>query len=71
MHLAKKTVNQDAAPDAPARVQVFAMGEGGPAAELQVIEWSDLPAARQGAGGVHQVAFRTPEPRNTGRGRNG
>jgi glyoxalase family protein len=49
-----------AAPDAKALVQVFAMGEGGPAAELHVIESKDLPMARQGAGGVHHVAFRTP-----------
>jgi glyoxalase family protein len=42
-------------------VHVFAMGEGGPAAELHVIEGKDLPAARQGAGGVHHVAFRTPD----------
>jgi catechol 2,3-dioxygenase-like lactoylglutathione lyase family enzyme len=50
-----------AAPDAAARVHVFAMGEGGPAAELHVIEQRDLPVARQGAGGVHHVAFRTPD----------
>jgi glyoxalase family protein len=50
-----------AAPDARARVQVFAMGEGGPAAELHIIEQKDLPMARQGAGGVHHVAFRTPD----------
>ncbi len=37
------------------------MGEGGPAAELHVIERKDLPVARQGAGGVHHVAFRTPD----------
>jgi len=49
-----------AAPDADAQIQVFAMGEGGPAAELHVIEQKDLPMARQGAGGVHHVAFRTP-----------
>jgi glyoxalase family protein len=48
------------APDANARIHVFAMGEGGPAAELHVIESEDLPMARQGAGGVHHVAFRTP-----------
>jgi glyoxalase family protein len=53
-------VRDYAAPDAPALVQVFAMGEGGPAAELHVIEGKDLPMARQGAGGVHHVAFRTP-----------
>jgi glyoxalase family protein len=50
-----------AAPDAPARVHVFAMGEGGPAAELHVIEQKNLPEARQGAGGVHHVAFRTSD----------
>jgi glyoxalase family protein len=44
-----------------AHIHVFAMGEGGPAAELHVIENADLPEAGQGAGGVHHVAFRTPE----------
>ena len=42
-------------------VHVFAMGEGGPTAELHVIEGKDLPQATQGAGGVHHVAFRTPD----------
>jgi glyoxalase family protein len=41
-------------------VHVFAMGEGGVAAELHVIEQKG-PMARQGAGGVHHVAFRTPD----------
>ena len=50
-----------AAPDAQAQIHVFAMGEGGPAAELHVIEATDLHEARQGAGGVHHVAFRTPD----------
>jgi glyoxalase family protein len=50
-----------AAADSKADVQVFAMGEGGPGAELHVIEQKDLPVARQGAGGVHHVAFRTPD----------
>jgi glyoxalase family protein len=44
-----------------AQIHVFEMGEGGPAAELHVIEQSDPPLARQGAGGVHHVAFRTPD----------
>jgi glyoxalase family protein len=44
-----------------AQIHVFAMGEGGPAAELHVIEDRNSPAARQGAGGVHHVAFRTPD----------
>jgi len=56
-----RKVRDYAAPDAPAQVHVFGMGEGGPAAELHVIESKDLPAARQGAGGVHHVAFRTPD----------
>jgi glyoxalase family protein len=50
-----------AAPDGSTPIQVFAMGEGGPAAELHVIERKDLQGARQGAGGVHHVAFRTPD----------
>ena len=50
-----------AAPDAPAQLHVFAMGEGGPAAELHVIEQKNLQIARQGAGSVHHVAFRTPD----------
>ncbi|MCQ4159555.1 ring-cleaving dioxygenase [Roseomonas sp. GC11] len=41
-----------------AAVQVFAMGEGGPAAELHVRVEPHLPPARPGAGGVHHVAFR-------------
>jgi glyoxalase family protein len=55
-----RRVRDYAAPDARAQVHVFAMGEGGPAAELHVTENADLPEARQGAGGVHHVAFRTP-----------
>ena len=42
-------------------VHVFEMGEGGAAAELHVEVNPDLPMARQGAGGVHHVAFRTPD----------
>jgi glyoxalase family protein len=56
-----RKVRDYAAPDARAQVHVFAMGEGGPAAELHVIESADSQAARQGAGGVHHVAFRTPD----------
>ena len=43
-----------------ARVHVFEMGEGGAHAELHVAVQPELPPARQGAGGVHHVAFRTP-----------
>ena len=46
--------------DGGTAVQVYEMGEGGPAAELHVRHEPDLAPARQGAGGVHHVAFRTP-----------
>jgi glyoxalase family protein len=42
-------------------VHVYEMGEGGPAAELHVAVEPGLPEARQGAGAVHHVAFRTPD----------
>jgi glyoxalase family protein len=41
-------------------VHVYEMGEGGPHAELHVAVQPDLAFARLGAGGVHHVAFRTP-----------
>ena len=56
-----RRVRDYAAPDGEHRIHVYEMGEGGPAAELHVLEQKDLPAARQGAGGVHHVAFRTPD----------
>ena len=42
-------------------VHVFAMGAGGPAAELHVRVEPDLAPARPGAGSVHHVAFRVPD----------
>ncbi|MCX5496171.1 ring-cleaving dioxygenase [Kaistia dalseonensis] len=42
-------------------VHVFEMGNGGPEAELHVAVEPDQPTAREGAGGVHHVAFRTPD----------
>jgi glyoxalase family protein len=48
-------------PDGTGEVHVFAMGAGGPSAELHVAVQSKLPPAQQGAGGVHHVAFRTPD----------
>lgn len=48
-------------PDGEGHVHVFAMGDGGPAAELHVAVQPNLATARQGAGGVHHVAFRTPD----------
>lgn len=42
-------------------VHVYQMGDGGAHAELHVAVQPDLPLARLGAGGVHHVAFRTPD----------
>jgi glyoxalase family protein len=50
-----------ASPDGQGDVHVYRMGDGGPAAELHVAVQSGLPTARQGAGAVHHVAFRTPD----------
>ncbi|WP_309572352.1 ring-cleaving dioxygenase [Deinococcus sp.] len=49
-------------PESPAHtVHVYEMGEGGgPHAELHVAVRPDLSPATPGAGGVHHVAFRTP-----------
>ena len=47
--------------DDGARVHVFVMGDGGPHAELHVAVRPGLQPARLGAGGVHHVAFRTPD----------
>jgi glyoxalase family protein len=49
-------------PDNPRlTVHVFEMGGGGPHAELHVAVQPELPVAQLGAGGVHHVAFRTPD----------
>ena len=50
-------------PDNPgdARARVRDGRRRRPHAELHVAVQPDLPAARQGAGGVHHVAFRTPD----------
>jgi glyoxalase family protein len=44
-----------------ARVVVFEVGAGGPGAEVRVIEEPGAPPAHLGRGGVHHVAFRTPD----------
>ena len=48
----------DSDPSRP--VVVFATGEGGPGAEIHVEYGLHLLPGRQGRGGVHHVAFRTP-----------
>jgi glyoxalase family protein len=42
-------------------VHVYEMAEGGAHAELHIAVQPDLPATYPGAGGVHHVAFRTPD----------
>lgn len=42
-------------------ITVFEMGPGGAAAELHVDEQRGLERVHPGAGGVHHVAFRTPD----------
>lgn len=57
-----KKLRDYAAPDGSGRVHVYGMGEAaGPEQELHVAVQPGLPAASQGAGGVHHVAFRTPD----------
>ncbi len=57
-----RAVRQYPHPDNAAHtVHVYEMGEGGPAAELHVAVQPGLATTRQGAGGVHHVAFRTPD----------
>jgi glyoxalase family protein len=48
------------AEDDDPNVHVYEMGSGGAHAELHVAVQPDLQPARLGAGGVHHVAFRTP-----------
>jgi glyoxalase family protein len=47
--------------DTGSTVHVYGMAAEGPAAELHVAVEPRLLPARQGAGGVHHVAFRTPD----------
>ncbi|HEY1793702.1 MAG TPA: ring-cleaving dioxygenase [Opitutaceae bacterium] len=56
----RRTRSYALSPQGP-QVHVFQMGAGGPAAELHVaVDPAALPG-RLGAGGVHHVAFRTPD----------
>jgi len=57
-----RAVREYQLPEAAAqRVHVYEMADGGPHAELHVAVQPGLPVARLGAGGVHHVAFRTPD----------
>ncbi len=42
-------------------VYVFEVGTGGPGAEVHLDVRPDVPFGRPGIGGVHHVAFRTPD----------
>ena len=42
------------------RAVVYEVGAGGPGTEVRVVESPDAPWAHLGRGGVHHVAFRTP-----------
>ncbi|MDM7458713.1 MAG: VOC family protein, partial [Paracoccus sp. (in: a-proteobacteria)] len=57
-----RCVRDYASPDGQGHVHVFEMGRGGAAAELHVAVQPGLPRAREGAGGVHHLAFRVPDP---------
>ncbi|WP_018001135.1 ring-cleaving dioxygenase [Paracoccus sp. N5] len=59
--MAMRKVRDYASPDGQGTVHVYEMSEGGPSAELHVAVQPGLPVARQGAGGVHHVAFRVPD----------
>ncbi|MBX3596583.1 MAG: ring-cleaving dioxygenase [Rhizobiaceae bacterium] len=54
-------IREYASPDGQGVVHVYKMGGEGPASELHVAVQPGLPIAQQGAGGVHHVAFRTPD----------
>lgn len=56
-----RKTGEHASPDGEGSVHVYEMGPGGAAAELHVAVQPGLPEARQGAGAVHHVAFRTPD----------
>ncbi len=57
-----RPVRRYSLPETPRdEIHVYEMGEGGPHAELHVAVQPDLPPAHPGAGGVHHVAFRTPD----------
>ena len=60
MHM--RRIRDYAHPERPHdEVVVYEMGGGGPHAEVHVAVQPDLSPARPGAGGVHHVAFRTPD----------
>ena len=62
LNMRPSRIYTDAQPGQPAHdTHVYEMGAAGPAAELHVSVEPEFPVARQGAGGVHHVAFRVPD----------
>jgi glyoxalase family protein len=55
-----REVSRGASPDGGDEA-LFETGPGGPGTHVRVVARPDLPGARQGHGGVHHVAFRTPD----------
>jgi glyoxalase family protein len=58
MRLAREYPHRD---DPDDTVHVYEIGGGGPGAEVHVAVQARLPPSRLGAGGVHHVAFRSPD----------
>lgn len=60
-HVMGMTRIGEEAADGAQRMLIYSMGDGGAGAELHLRVEPDAPAARQGAGGAHHVAFRIPD----------
>ena len=56
----QKSAEYSSPTDANERTVVFSLGAGGAGNELYVIEAPNKPAGALGKGGVHHIAFRTP-----------
>jgi glyoxalase family protein len=56
----KETAGYPSADNPTLHVSVYEVGPGGVGAEVHVAERPELPPTRLGIGGVHHVAFRTP-----------
>ncbi len=55
-----RRVGQEPSPEG-GEAALFETGLGGPSTQVRVVARPDLPPVRQGRGGVHHVAFRTPD----------
>jgi glyoxalase family protein len=57
----RRTATYPQIEDPSRRVAVFETGPGGPSARVRVREQPDAPYGQVGTGGVHHVAYRTPD----------